>query len=418
MVTVTAQVDDRDDDRSEPRGQVPSTGRCRRPRPARFGLLVRHHVHVDLAGVLHRRRADTFVEDARPARPSRRAQDQLGGVHLAGEIQKRRRYVVADDGVQGGAQAGDDVAYAPHLRGRHSRQSVAAHHVHHHQFGAGLRRDAKRSAHQRLRLGVSGDGDHDPFAGLPGIADVVVGPVLGQRGVDLVGQPQQREFAQRGQVARTEVVGQRSVDAFGCVDIAVGQPAPQRLRCDVHQFDLVCRPDHFIGHLLLLLDAGDSGDDVIEALQVLDVDRRDHRDTRVEQLLDVLPPFRVRAAGGIGVGQFVDQDHLGAAGQHGGHVEFRELPAAVGDVPRRNDLDLVEQLGSLLAAVGLHHRGHQIGTALESAVRLAEHGERLADSRCRTQVDAQLTPFALGARRAGGAHLPIIHPTPAHRGRC
>ena len=138
------------------------------------------------------------------------------------------------------------------------------------------------------------------------------------------------------------------------------------------------------------------GDDVVEALQVLDVDRRDHRDARVEQLLDVLPPLLVLAAGGVGVGEFVDQHHLGAAGQHRGHVEFRELAAAVVDVPRRNDLDAVEQLGGLLAAVGLHHGGHQIGAALESAVRFAEHGERLADARRRTEVDAQLPRLRWG----------------------
>ena len=119
--------------------------------------------------------------------------------------------------------------------------------------------DAMRNA---LRTNVSdsastGDRDDDALAGLPGVADLVVRAVLRQRGVDLVGQPQQREFAQRGQVALPEVVGQRRVDAFGGVDVAVGQPAPQRLRCDVDQFDLVGLPHDLVGHRLLLLDAGD-----------------------------------------------------------------------------------------------------------------------------------------------------------------
>ena len=49
--------------------------------------------------------------------------------------------------------------------------------------------------------GAAGDGDDDALAGLPGVGDLVVGAVLGQRGVDLVGEPQQRQLAQRGEVA-------------------------------------------------------------------------------------------------------------------------------------------------------------------------------------------------------------------------
>ncbi len=161
--------------------------------------------------------------------------------------------------------------------------------------------------------GAAGDGDDDAFAGLPGVGDLVVGAVLGQRGVDLVGQPQQREFAQRGQVAPAEVVGQRRVDALGGVDVAVGKPAPQRFRRDVDQLDLVGGAHDLVGHLLLLLDAGDLGDDVVEALQVLDVDRGDDGDAGVEQLLDVLPALGVLAARGVGVGEFVDQHDLRVA---------------------------------------------------------------------------------------------------------
>ncbi len=109
-----------------------------------------------------------------------------------------------------------------------------------------------------------------------------------------------------------EVVGQRGVDPLGRVDVAVGEPAPQRFRCDVDQLDLVGGADDLVGHLLLLLDAGDLRDDVVEALQVLDVDGRDHGDAGVEQFLDVLPAFRVLAARGVGVGQLVDQHHLRA----------------------------------------------------------------------------------------------------------
>ena len=170
-------------------------------------------------------------------------------------------------------------------------------------------RDAR--AHQRLRLRAAGHRDHDALAGLPGGGDVLVGAVLRQRGVDLVGQPQQRQLAQRGQVAGAEVVGQRRVDLSGAYTLPWDKPAPQRFRRDVDQLDLVGGAHHLVGHRLLLLDAGDLRDDVVEALQVLDVDGRDHGDAGVEQLLDVLPALGVPAARGVGVRQFVDQHHRG-----------------------------------------------------------------------------------------------------------
>ena len=243
-----------------------------------------------------------------------------------------RWHVVADHGVQGGAQAGGQLAHLAHLRRRDPGQSVAANDVHHHQFGAGLRRDARCPPHQRLRLRAAGDRDDDAFARLPGVGDLLVGAVLLERRIDLVGQPQQREFAQRGQVARAEVVGQRRIDPLRGVDVAVGKPAPQRFRRDVDQLDLVGGAHDLVGHLLLLLDAGDLGDDVVEAFQMLDVDRRDHGDAGVEKLLDVLPAFGVLAARGVGVGQLVDQHHLGLPLQHRLDVEFGELASAVLDV--------------------------------------------------------------------------------------
>ena len=45
-----------------------------------------------------------------------------------------------------------------------------------------------------------------------------------------VGQPQQRQFPQCGQVAQPEVVGQRGVDLVGRIDLAVAQSLPQQFR--------------------------------------------------------------------------------------------------------------------------------------------------------------------------------------------
>ncbi len=356
-----------------------------------LGLVVGDHVDVDLAGLLHDRRADALVEDARPPRPSGGADHQLGGVHLAGEIQQRGGHVVADHGVQGGAEADGQLAHLAHLRRGHAGQAVAADDVDHHQLGAGLRRDPRCPAHQGFRLRPAGDGDDDALARLPGVGDLVLCAVLRQRGVDLVGQPEQRQFAQRGEVAAAEVVGQRGVDALGRVDVAVGEPAPQRLRRDVDQLDLVGRAHDLVGHLLLLLDAGDLGDDVVEALQVLDVDRGDDGDARRR----AAPRRPASAWGSCCPGCWCGRVRRPAPPAGGAPARRRRRvrrSCCRGSrcSLRRDDLDAVEQLGGLLAAVGLHHGGHHVGAAFQPAVRLAEHRERLADAGSRAEVDAQL----------------------------
>ena len=106
-----------------------------------------------------------------------------------------------------------------------------------------------------------------------------------------------------------------------------------------------------------------------------------------EQLLDVLPALLVPRAGDVGVGELVDQRHRGMAGQHGVDVHLGEDGSAVGELMARDDLQAVEQLGGVPAAVGLHEPDDDVGAALEPAAALVEHRVGLADPGCRTEVD-------------------------------
>ena len=77
-----------------------------------------------------------------------------------------------------------------------------------------LARWAMRAA-RRMRWSASGragEGDDDPLAGLPRPGDAVAIAVVLQRVVDAVGDPQQRQLAQRRQVAGPEVVAEGGVD--------------------------------------------------------------------------------------------------------------------------------------------------------------------------------------------------------------
>ena len=170
--------------------------------------------------------------------------------------------------------------------------------VHGEQLGAGGALGQPGAApDQRLALGAAGDRDDDPLLGRPRLLDPVRAAVVVELVVDPVGQPQQRQLAQRGEVADPEVRRERGVDVLGLVDVAVRHPPAQRVRGHVDQLDLVGRAHHVVGHRLALADAGDPLDLVVERLQVLDVDGGDHVDPGGEELGDVVRPLLVAAAG-------------------------------------------------------------------------------------------------------------------------
>src|ERR1700761_4846270 len=101
---------------------------------------------------------------------------------------------------------------------------------------------------------------------------------------------------------------------------------------------------------------------------MLDVDRGDHGDAGIEQFLDVLPALLVLTARCVGVGEFVDQNHVRVPLEDALYVEFREVFAAIMDVAGRDYLDTVKQRSSSPTPVSFEYRGHQVGAALQAPV--------------------------------------------------
>jgi hypothetical protein len=356
--------------------------------PAAAGLGVADHVHVDRAGPLHDGGADARVEQAREPGPARGADDELGGVDAAGEVEQRGRHVVADDRVERGAEVlGEPADLGDRVRAD-AGEAVAAQDVQHEQLRPGPGGDPAGPAHECLGFGPAGHRDDHALACLPGLGDVLLGAVAPQRDVDLVGHPQQGELPQRGEVAGPEVVAEGGVDDPGRVDVAVREPAAQRLRGDVDQLELLGTADDLVGHRLLLAHPGDLLDDVVDALQVLDVDRGEHGDPGGQQPLDVLPALLVARAGDVGVRELVDERDLWRAGEDRVHVELGELAAAVDDRTPRHDLEADQQRVGPGPLVRLDQADDDVGAALDAPVRLAEHRERLADAGCGAEVDA------------------------------
>jgi len=212
-------------------------------------------------------------------------------------------------------------------------------------------------------------------------------PVALEGLVDAVGQPEQGQLAQGGEVAGPEVVGEGRVDPGRRVDVAVSHPSPQRLRRHVDQLDLVSRPHDVVGHGLALHDAGDRLDDVVQRLEVLDVDRGDDVDAGGEQHLDVLPPLRPGGAGSVGVGQLVDEGDLRAAGEHRVDVELVEGRASVLDRSAWHELETLGLGAGERATVGLQKADDDIGAPVGPSVRLREHGNGLPDARGGAEID-------------------------------
>ena len=161
---------------------------------------------------------------------------------------------------------------------RRVSRAVLAGHVHGEEFSAGgPGGDARPAAQQRVTFFVTCERDHHSLPRLPRAGDAVLRAVVLERTVHLVGKPEQREFAQRRQVAETEVVRQARVDPGCRVDVSGGETIEEGLRIDVHDFDLVGGPENLVGDRLRLGHPGDLAHDVVERFDVLDVHRRDRR---------------------------------------------------------------------------------------------------------------------------------------------
>src|SRR5581483_10774217 len=251
---------------------------------------------------------------------------------------------------------------------------------------------AGRPPDQGLTAGGAADGNHDPLPGLPRPVEAVAGPVALEALLHPVGDPQEGQLPEGGQVSDPEVVGQGDVEALGVVDVAVGQPAPQGLGRHVDQLDLVGGPDEGVGDGLRRGNTGDLLADVGQRLEVGDVERRDDVDAGLEELVDVFPALGVAAAGGVGVGQLVDEHHVGPAGEDGVEVHLLDLGPRDRDAPPGHHRKVTQLGGGAGPAVRLHETGHHVGAALRPPPALAEHGERLAHARRRPEVDPQAAP--------------------------
>ena len=353
---------------------------------------MRHDVHVDVARV-----RDDLLGGARhhqrpPPRPSGAADDDLGRVDPARDVEDGLRRVRPGHRVP---RAAELVGQPPQRREAGQRwptQPVGPGDVHGEQLATGAARgDPSPAPEQRLPLGAAGESHDHTLTGGPGRVDAVVGAVPSEPLVDPVGEPEQGQLAQRREVADPEVVRQGGVDLLGLVDVAVGHPPAQRLGGHVDELDLVGPPHHLVGHRLPLHHTGDRLDHVVQRLEVLDVDGRDDVDPGIQHLVDVLPALLVARPRHVGVRELVDQRDGRAPGQQRVEVHVLEGDAPVLEPRPGHDLEALDHLRRVLAPVGLDQPDDHVGATGEAPAPLVEHRDGLADPGGRPEVDAMPT---------------------------
>jgi hypothetical protein len=262
-----------------------------------------------------------------------------------------------------------------------------------------LAREPRRGAHRLRRAFVRAYAREDRARGVPGLQRAAL-PVADRPGLldppaahvvfHMLGGAAQRNLAQRDQVALAKEVLRGALGLLRQVHLAGREPRGEFVGRDVDQHHLVGLVEHGVGHRLVHAHAGDRADRAVEAFEVLHVERRPHLDARGQQLLHVLPALGVARSRGVGVGQFVDQQHGGPAREGGVEVELGERAAAVGQLAQRQRVEPREQRGGFAAAMRLDHADEHVAPRCALALGGAQHCPGLADAGAGAEVDAQL----------------------------
>jgi hypothetical protein len=187
-------------------------------------VLVADHVDVDAGAG----KANDAVDDraahqlAQPA-PARGAENDLRSVERARGLDERLTDIGADDLAVAAFERRDELALRLQAVERRAGEPILRTHMYRDQLAAEALGHASRAAHQALAAFRSGKRDEHALVRLPGLADPVPLAVLLQSLLDLVGDPEQGEFAQCAEVPGPEVVRERGVDAIRRIDVAAGQ---------------------------------------------------------------------------------------------------------------------------------------------------------------------------------------------------
>src|SRR6516162_7005130 len=126
---------------------------------------------------------------------------------------------------------------------------------------------------------------------------------------------------------------------LGNVNLSILEALYQIVRRQIDQLDSIGAIEDSIGNRFAHPNVGNLRDDVIKTFDVLNIDGGVDVDTVAHQLFDIEVAFRVAAAFGIGVGEFVDQNDLRMTRNDRVEVHLGERLAFIFDMAARNDFE-------------------------------------------------------------------------------
>ena len=110
---------------------------------------------------------------------------------------------------------------------------------------------------------------------------------------------------------------ERALGLLRHVDLALLQALDQVVGREVDKLDGVGAVEDRVRHGLAHADAGDLRHHVVQALDVLDVERGVDVDALAQELLDIEIALGMPAAGGIGMGELIDERQVSGGARSG-----------------------------------------------------------------------------------------------------
>ena len=154
---------------------------------------------------------------------------------------------------------------------------------------------------------------------------------------------------------------------------------------NVYDHDLVGGFHKALRHGIRCAPARNALDRILLFQDMLQVDGADDVDTVVADLLHVLPPVCVTAAGRVISGELVHQADVRTSFQNGFDIDRVAVPDAQG----RDDLEFGDQLFDFVRSLGLNGPDHNVLSALLAAAAFVKHAEGFADARCVAEEDLE-----------------------------
>ena len=186
------------------------------------------------------------------------------------------------------------------------------------------------------------------------------------------------------------------------VNFSLRQTFEQFIRRQIDKDKFVCPIEYRVGYGLPDPDFRDFLDNVVQPFEMLNVQGRPDIDPGIEQFVDVLPAFRVPAAGNIGVSVFVNQQKSRTAGQCRVEVELLNDLIVINDGLAWQNLETGDEYLGLVASVGLDQADCDIAAFIPRVARRGQHGIGLSDPGSGAQKYLQAAAdFLVGHRQQG-----------------